>query len=88
MSFNRFEHISHRPLRIYNRAVMYYNIRDDHGKVPAQEYAESFSPEERLEIAQMLALVKRKGVKAVQAFVTSGVEFPAYPVEESVVDRL
>ncbi len=74
-TFNRFTDIQHRPLRIYNRAVYFSNIFEDHGKAPAEDYANSFTKEERLEIAQMIALVKAKGVKHVKDLVTRGVEF-------------
>lgn len=84
--FNRFADIAHRPLRIYNRAVMFHNIYEDQGPVVAGEYAQTFSPEERLEIAQMTALVRKKGVKFVQTLVTEGVEFVDDPfVEEAAV---
>ena len=75
MTFNKFNDIQHRPLRIYNRAVMFYNLRQDHGGYTAEQYAESFTKEERLEMAQMTALVKKKGPKFVKDLVTSGVEF-------------
>ena len=82
--FNRFTDISHPPLRIYNRAVMFFNILEDHGKHAAEEYAQSFTKEERLQMAQITALVKAKGTKHVIALVTHGVEFVDDPfVEEA-----
>ena len=72
--FNKFTDIQHRPLRIYNRSVMFSNLFEDQGKFVAQEYADSFTPEERLEIAQMIALVRKVGVKRVQQLVTDGVD--------------
>lgn len=75
MKFNRFTDISHAPLRVYNRAVMFANIYEDHGKGAAEEYAESFTKEERLQMAQVTALVKTKGTKHVIALVTAGVQF-------------
>lgn len=80
--FNKFSDIEHRPLRIYNRAVMFSNLHEDQGPVVAQEYAELFSKTERLEMAQMIALVKQKGVKFVQALVTEGVDFVDEPFRE------
>lgn len=81
-NFNRFADINHRPLRIYNRAVMFHNLYEDQGSVVAGDYAETFSPEERLEIAQMTALVRKVGVKRVQQLVTDGVDF----VDEEFVE--
>lgn len=73
--FNRFTDISWRPLRIYNRSVFYCNLFEDQGKVIAEEYAQSFSDKECLEMAQMIALVRKIGVKKVQQLVTEGVDF-------------
>jgi len=85
MKFNRFTDVEHRPLRIYNRAVMFSNIYEDHGRGAAEDYAASFTKEERLEIAQMIALVRKKGTKHVIALVTEGVEFVDDPfVEEAL----
>lgn len=80
--FNTFNDIAHRPLRIYNRAVMYFNLYEDQGRNVAEEYAQSLTKEERLEVAQMTALVKKKGVKVVQALVTKGVDFVDEPFKE------
>lgn len=76
MKFNQFRDIEHRPLRIYNRAVMFHNIYEDHGIGAAEEYVATFSPQEKLEIAQITALVKTKGTKFVKDLVTQGVDFP------------
>lgn len=85
LQFNRFTDIEHRPLRIYNRSVMFSNIYEDHGRYVAEEYANTFTKEERLEMAQMIALVKKKGTKHVIALVTAGVEFVDDPfVEEAI----
>jgi hypothetical protein len=82
--FNRFTDIAHRPLRIYNRAVMFHNIYEDHGKFSAEDYANTFSKEERLEMAQMTALVKKLGTKHVKDLVTKGIEFVDDPYVEEV----
>lgn len=84
LKFNRFTDVEHAPLRVYNRAVMFHNIYEDHGRHTAEEYAQSFTKEERLQMAQMTALVKAKGTKHVIALVTAGVEFVDDPfVEEA-----
>jgi len=79
--FNRFVDIEHAPLRIYNRTVMFYNIYEDSGRAAAEDYANSFNAEERLEMAKMAAEVKAKGTKAVKEAVTKGLVFTDYPVE-------
>lgn len=84
MKFNRFTDVAHAPLRVYNRAVTFHNIYEDHGKYAAEEYAQSFTKEERLQMAQVTALVKSKGTKHVIALVTAGVQFVDDPfVEEA-----
>lgn len=84
LKFNRFTDVSHAPLRVYNRAVMFHNIYEDHGIHAAEDYANSFTKEERLQMAQITALVKAKGTKHVIALVTAGVEFVDDPfVEEA-----
>jgi len=84
MNFNRFTDIEHSPLRVYNRAVMFSNLYEDAGKSAAEDYANSFTKEERLQMAQMIALVRKKGTKHVIALVTEGVEFVDDPfVEEA-----
>lgn len=82
--FNRFDEIQHRPLKIFNRSVMMFNILESHGKQPMIDYIESFTKEERLEIAQMVALTKKLGRKRVVDMVTAGVDFVDEPYTEAV----
>lgn len=84
-TFNQFSDIEHRPLRIYNRSVMVFNVLEDHGEATAREYLESFSPEERLEIGQMTALVRKRGNKVVKEMVTKGLNFVDEPYREAAV---
>lgn len=74
-TFPRFDDIAHPPLRAYNRTVMAYNIRDDHGQGVMVEYLEGFSPEQRVEMAHILALVQKVGVKRTKELVTDGMVF-------------
>ena len=73
--FNLFHDVKHRPLRIFNRSVMFHNLYEDQGAHTAKEYIDNLTKEERLEIAQMTALVKKIGLKRVKALITEGVEF-------------
>lgn len=63
---------------------MFSNLYEDQGKWMAQQYADAFTPEERLEIAQMIALVKKIGPKKVKQLVTDGVEFVDDEYREAV----
>lgn len=85
VKFNQFSDVAHRPLMVYNRTVMYCNIYEDHGPEAAKEYIEAFPKEERLAMAQMLALVRAKGVKTIQQLVTAGVQFVDDPYVEPAV---
>jgi hypothetical protein len=82
---DRFDDIAHKPLQAYNRAVMFYNTYEDQGPAAAQEYADQFSMEDRTNMARIVSLVKRKGVKYVRDAVTKGVDFPFYRASEDVV---
>lgn len=80
--FNLFRDIQHRPLRIYNRSVMFHNLYEDQGAHTAKEYVDALTKEERLEIAQMTQLVRKLGVTKVKELVTQGVDFVDDPYQE------
>lgn len=85
MNYPTFNDIEHTPLRIYNRTVMFFNILEDAGQTPAQDYASQFSSDERVEMVAMTQLVKRHGPKTVKEWVTKDVVFPDYMTEEEIV---
>jgi len=85
MNYPTFTDIDHKPLRIYNRSVMFFNIYQDVGKAAAEDYANLFTQEERLEMLAMTSLVKKHGPKAVKEWVTKGVVFPEYMTEEEML---
>ena len=85
MNYPSFSDIEHAPLRIYNRTVMFFNILEDAGKAPAQDYASQFSDEEKIEMVAMTQLVKKHGPKQVKEWVTKNVVFPEYMTEEEVI---
>ncbi len=86
--FNRFEDIDHRPLRTYNRAVMFFNLATDQGLSVAGEYLNTFSKEEKLEIAQITAMVKELGTKRVIELVTKGLIFTDEPYKEELDEAI
>lgn len=71
---DNFNHIKHAPLRIYNRAVMASNILEDHGVEPLREYVSQFTEQERLDMFNLLKLVRRDGVDTVRKMVTAGMK--------------
>lgn len=88
MNYPTFNDIDHQPLRIYNRTVMFFNVLEDAGKAPAQDYANQFSPEERVEMVAMTQLVKKHGPKVVKEWVTKNVVFPEYMTEQEILEAL
>lgn len=80
--FNTFDEIQHKPLRAYNRAAYFSNLREDSGVVVANDYLSQFGMNDRLDIARILAGINKLGIKKVQELVTKGVVF-----EENMTDE-
>lgn len=85
MNYPTFNDIEHSPLRIYNRTVMFFNILEDAGSAPAQDYAAQFSHDEKVEMVAMTQLVKKHGPKQVKEWVTKNVVFPENMTDEEAV---
>ena len=71
---DNFNHIKHEPLKIYNRAVMACNIKEDSGIAAFEEYVAQFSPKELKDMYNLLALVKKLGLDYVRKLVTHNME--------------
>lgn len=85
--FNTFDEIQHKPLRAYNRAALFSNLREDSGVVVANDYLAQFSMADKLDIARILAAIQKMGLKKVQEIVTKGVVFEDYLTEEEAVAK-
>ena len=72
---SNFSEISHAPLRAYNRCVMAFNILEDNGRAPLEEYLKQFSYVERQAISKVVKMVKDLGHKRVKEIVTDGLTF-------------
>lgn len=70
VDFNRFDEIKHFPLKIFNRVVLAFNIRDDFGQHVLEEYLEMFNNEERLAMLSMYQFIKKNGAEAAKQLVT------------------
>lgn len=68
--FNTFNDIDHLPLRVYNRAVLAYNLMDDSGGYSLQEYLNLFTQAELTQIYMMIQYIRTKGVEAAKKFAT------------------
>lgn len=79
---SNFVDVKHPPLRAYNRAVMACNLLEDGGKAALEDYVSQFTPEDRKEMYNILALVKEHGPKRVISMVTHGLTF----TDEDYVD--
>lgn len=85
MEYSTFNDVQHKPLRAYNRAVTFFNIFEDIGKAAAEDYAKSFSEEEKLQMIAIIKLVKKHGVKHVVELVTKGAVFPENLTDEEIL---
>lgn len=70
--FNRFDEISHLPLKVYNRTAMMFNLSEDFGETVAKEYAGIFNDNERQQILIMQIFIQNKGIDFVKKEVTKG----------------
>lgn len=83
-----FKDVEHRPLRIYNRCVTFFNILEDAGKAAAEEYVKEFTDDERVEMYLMTTLVKKHGPRQVKVWVTEGATFEDYPTEDDMLKKV
>ena len=84
---NNFAEIEHYPLRVYNRAVMSFNIFEDAGRAKLEEYLAQFTKEEKEDMAKLIALTKKLGNKRVKEMVTLGLIFSDDDYKEGDNDR-
>lgn len=68
--FETFNNIAHAPLRVFNRVVMSFNIKEDFGQAVLEKYLENFDAKERAEMMMVTMLIKAKGQEAVRKEVT------------------
>lgn len=68
--FETFKDVEHLPLRVFNRVVMSFNIRDDFGSAILEKYLENFTAQERAEMMMMTMTIKSRGQEAVRKEVT------------------
>jgi hypothetical protein len=73
MTFNEIED---KALRTYNRCVMFYNIMEDSGKEPAQEYISQFSRGDREDMVGLILRVKKEGLEKVKAEISRNLVLP------------
>lgn len=69
---NNFSDVEFRPLRIWNRCVVAFNLREDSGQVAHEEYLKQFSEDEKKEMLDMLSLVKRFGADKIKQMIIRG----------------
>lgn len=84
-NFNKFDDIPYRWLKAYNRYTFSRNLREDQGIETQREYLESFSPQDRLDMAFIYDLLLKKGRKHIQDVITQGIEFTDEDYVESRV---
>lgn len=77
MNNNKFETISHLPLRVFNRVVLMANLNNDFGPEAATKYAEEFDEGERKQMFVMQTYIKQKGEAVVRKEVTKNLTLVA-----------
>ena len=75
MEFNRFDHIEHKPLRVFNRTAMASNLTEDFGEEVSKQYLSLFSDKDRRNIFILSGFIKKNGVKEARRICTEGVDF-------------
>lgn len=80
-----FNEVEHKPLRDFNRTAFVYNLLEDAGQAPVEDYLSQFSEEDRKSIFTMAKAVNKLGAKRVRELVTHGVVFTEYPTQEEKV---
>ena len=63
---DKFDTIDYAPLRIWNRAVMFFNIMEDSGQEAAREYVQQFTQQEKEEMLDLYFVVKKLGSEEVK----------------------
>ena len=75
MEFNRFDHINHKPLRVFNRTAMANNILEDFGEGASENYLALFDDTDRRNIFILSGFIKKNGIKEARRICTEGMEF-------------
>jgi hypothetical protein len=66
---NNFNDVEFRPLRIWNRCVVAFNLQEDSGEGASKEYINQFTDAEKTEMIDMLSLVKKFGVEEIKRLI-------------------
>ena len=68
--FETFNDIEHMPLRVFNRVVSSFNIRDDFGDAVLEDYLSKFSVPERQQMMIMTMAIQSRGAEVIRKEVT------------------
>tara|TARA_R110002033_G_scaffold41956_10_gene82786 strand:- start:225 stop:488 length:264 start_codon:yes stop_codon:yes gene_type:complete len=83
-AFNDFNDIEHKPLRVYNRVVFMFNIREDFGAYKVQEYLQRFTEAQKKEMYILIQYLNKYGKDATMKAITSNTEFTEDKCVENV----
>lgn len=72
LTFDKFDEISHLPLKVFNRVVYLTSLKKDMGEVASEQYLKLFTEAERKQMAFMSMYIKHKGLDAVRKETTKG----------------
>ena len=71
-TFDKFDEVSHLPLRVFNRVVYLTSLKEDGGNVSRENYLKLFTEGERNQITLKAMYIKNKGLEQVRKEVTRG----------------
>ena len=64
--FARFDDVENALTRAYNRLVVAHNVAREFGPEKVKEYLDGFDDRSKLEIAVIVGMIKKNGLKKVQ----------------------
>lgn len=73
-NYQRFDEITHLPLKVFNRVILMQNIYNDFGRESSREYAEMFNDQELRQMQIMHIYIREKGEEEVRKMVTHKLE--------------
>lgn len=69
--FARFDDVENALTRAFNRVVVAHNVAQEFGAEKSKEYIEGFDDRSKLEMAVIVGMIKKNGLKKVQEEVVS-----------------
>lgn len=85
-NFNRFDEVTHTPLRVYNRVVLMHNLLEDFGTSVVADYIATFTEDERKQMFLFNAFLKKEGKEAAHKLASKDLKTDYNP-EDDIDER-